>query len=137
MVGNPSSIERVLLYDAGCGFCRRWRDWARRHGAESAISFRDCASERELRAHARISDANCSDAAFLIELIDRRVHAVHRAAGAINAVLMRLPGTRNFHWRVLGWLYRVPGLRQLEDLGYNIIARNRHRFGATACRHQT
>jgi predicted DCC family thiol-disulfide oxidoreductase YuxK len=29
----------------------------------------------------------------------------------------------------LGWLYYVPGIRQLADAGYRLVARNRHRLG--------
>ncbi len=56
-----------------------------------------------------------------------------RAAAAINGVLARLPGKRNAFFRIFAALYRVPGLRQLEELGYRIIARNRHRLGAASC----
>ena len=41
-----------LLYDADCGFCQRWCDWARRRGAERVIAFVPCQSAVELRQQA-------------------------------------------------------------------------------------
>jgi len=47
--------------------------------------------------------------------------AVKGGAAAINEALGSVP------WlRPISWLYRVPGLRQLEDLIYRWVARNRH-----------
>jgi len=34
-------------------------------------------------------------------------------------------------WRNLAWLYRVPGLKQVCQLGYAWIAKNRKRLGKT------
>jgi len=33
----------------------------------------------------------------------------------------------------LGWLYAVPGVRQLLDAGYALVARNRFRLPGEAC----
>ena len=133
MPAGESVRMRILLYDADCGFCRRWCDWARRRGADSVVTFQSCVEERSLRALAGILEDDCAHAAFLVEVESGRVMASHRAAAAINAILSGLPGPRNVFWRILGRLYRVPGLKQIEDWGYDVIARNRHRLGGTSC----
>ena len=128
-------IERILLYDADCSFCQRWCAWAQRRGAEIAIRFEPCQPAIDLRQRAGISDAECGHAAFLVDIDgDGRVSRTHRAAAAINGVLARLPGLGNLPYRALSLLYHVPGLRQLEEWAYRLIARNRHRLGAGTCR---
>jgi predicted DCC family thiol-disulfide oxidoreductase YuxK len=128
-------VHRVLLFDADCGFCQRWCDWARRRGAERAIRFEPCQPAVELRQRAGISEVDCGHAAFLVECgPSGDVLRTHRAAGAINGVLARLPGARNLIWRWLSALYRVPGLNLLEEWGYRVIARNRHRLAGGSCR---
>lgn len=77
---------------------------------------------------------DCGHSAFLIECDSDRVIAVHRAAAAINGVLHRLPGSRNIFWRGIGSLYRFPGIKQIEELGYRVIARLRHRLGSGSCK---
>ena len=52
-----------------------------------------------------------------------------RAAAAINAALSAM----HPFYRLATWLYRVPGVRQLEDWAYRWIAANRYRLpGSTA-----
>lgn len=46
----------------------------------------------------------------------------HRGAAAINRALAEVPGA----WPRIAALYRAPGLRQLEDGGYAVVARTRH-----------
>lgn len=133
MPSEDTTTTRILLYDADCGFCQRWCDWAKNRGAEAVVSFRSCLEEEPLRSQTGISETDCAHAAYLLELDADRVIASHRAAAAINNVLVRLPGSRNIFWRFLGRLYSVPGLKQLEDWAYKIIARNRHRLGKTSC----
>ena len=41
-----------------------------------------------------------------------------QVTAAVNYALRALPGFRHLGWRLLGYLYYMPGLRQLEDLGY-------------------
>jgi predicted DCC family thiol-disulfide oxidoreductase YuxK len=134
MAEHTPSLQRVLLFDGDCGFCQQWCDWARRRGAEPSVSFRPCVEERRLREQASISDADCGHAAYLVEVRGDTVVNTHRAAAALSVVLRQLPGPRNVLWRIVGRLYRVPGLKQIEDWAYGVVARNRHRLGTTSCR---
>ena len=36
-------------------------------------------------------------------------------------------------WNLFTGVYRIPGLKQLFRAGYDLIARNRHRFGRVEC----
>ena len=59
--------------------------------------------------------------------VDRSVWAVEsggrrfEAAGAVNRVLGELGGG----WRALGWLYRLPVIKQVEDAYYRRVAGRR------------
>lgn len=129
------NITRFLLYDADCGFCQRWCEWAKRRGAEPVIRFEPCHPAVDLRRLAGISELDCGHSAFLVEVAgDGRVIRTRRAAGAINGVMAQLPGVRNLFYRAASILYVVPGLRQIEDAGYRWVARNRHRLGGKSCR---
>jgi predicted DCC family thiol-disulfide oxidoreductase YuxK len=134
MAEHTPDLERVLLFDGDCGFCRRWCDWARRRGAEAAVKFRPCLGEQQIREQACITDVDCGHAAFLVELTDGKVRRTYRAAAAVSTVLTQLPGPRNFIWRLVGRFYWVPGLKQFEDWAYGVIARNRHRLGSNSCK---
>lgn len=130
------TIRHRLLYDGDCGFCRRWCDWAKRRGAEAAVEFLPCQLADKLRRLAGIADGECVKSAFLIEsAADGQIVSVRKAAAAINGVLAQLPGRGNAFWRLLSRLYRVPAIKQLEEIGYRVIARIRGRLGSGApCR---
>lgn len=126
-------LARVLLYDGGCGFCKRWCDWSQRRTG-SAVAYQPCQEAVEVRGRAGIPDAACLHAAFfLVSDGLGRVVRVERGAGAINAVLERFPGRSRAPWRLAAMAYHLEGMRQVEDLGYSWVARNRHRLGDDAC----
>lgn len=131
--GPPQDrVTTALLYDGLCGFCKRWCDWAARRTGQ-AVSFQTCQESEELRQLASIPDAACLHAAHFVE-VDAEGRMRHeRGAGAINAVLERFQGRRRAPWRLLGRVYRCNGIRQAQDLGYRLVAANRHRFGDDAC----
>lgn len=132
---TPQAGTRVwLLYDGDCALCQRWSDWAQRRGACETITFMPCQSATELRSRADITDDQCTRYAILIEEAFDSTLTVRRAAEAVNAVLARLPGPRNFLWRALGKFYRVPGIRHVQDLCYPIAAAFRHRFSHGRCK---
>ncbi len=132
---TPQAGTRVwLLYDGDCALCQRWCDWAQRRGAGESITFTPCQSATELRSRADITDDECARFAILIEEAADSTLTVRRAAEAVNAVLAILPGRRNFLWRAWGKLYRVPGIRQVQDVCYPIVAALRHRFSHGRCK---
>lgn len=62
----------------------------------------------------------CMDAAWYVDAAGRPF----RGAAAINAALGALGGV----FALAPILYRVPGLKQIEDAVYAWVARNRHRM---------
>lgn len=73
-----------------------------------------------LLARVGLTEQQCTEAAWFVDAEGR----LHRGAAAMNAALEALGGG----YRLAAFAYRVPGLRQFEDLGYAWIARNRHRL---------
>jgi len=55
---------------------------------------------------------------------------VTRGAAAVAAVLRECRGA----WPLLAMLMRLPVIRNIAELGYQLVARNRHRLpGPAAC----
>ena len=106
----------TLLYDGECEFCERLARWVERRDSRGRISVRPN-QEPGLIEKVGLTRAE----------VDRSVWAVEsgglkfEAAGAVNHVLRELGGG----WAVVGTLYRLPGIRQVEDRYYRRVARRR------------
>lgn len=110
----------VLLYDGECAFCRRWVGRLRRLDREDRIALVP-AAERARVPGLWALDPEALDRAMHLVLPDGRVLAGARAAPVILGLL---PG-----WRMLAWVFRVPGVQWGADTVYDWVAKRRHRFG--------
>ncbi len=113
----------VLVYDGRCRFCiRQVRRLERRLGGRVRLeSFRDPAV---IERHPGLTAAACEQGMQLV-LPDGRILSGARA----GAELLRLRPLL----APLGWLYYVPGVRQLADALYAVVVRNRFRLGGDVC----
>lgn len=110
----------VLLFDGSCSLCRRASERLVRLAAPNTIqrlSFRD---PGVLDRFPQISAAACEQAMQLVLDDGRVISGAHAAFAAL--------ATR-WYLRPALWLYLIPGIRQLTDALYRLIARNRHRLG--------
>jgi predicted DCC family thiol-disulfide oxidoreductase YuxK len=73
-----------------------------------------------LLARAGLTAAQAIEAAWFVDCAGRQ----HRGAAAINAALAEIGGV----FKPIAALYRLPGLRQLEDAIYRWVAENRYRL---------
>lgn len=116
---TPASSRWLLLYDGDCRLCVGGSDRLvslARPGLIELVNLRDRAA---LARHPAIPpDVDFS--ALRLVTPDGRMTS---GAEAIALVL----GTRRW-WRLITWLYWVPGLRQLTDATYRWVARNRFRI---------
>lgn len=82
-----------------------------------------------------LSAADCQRAAYVVDERGGDSPKVYRGAAAVNYALRTLPGHRHIGWRLAGALYYLPVMRQIEDVAYAVIARNRHRLsrGGPVC----
>ena len=113
----------VLIYDGRCRFCvreaARLERWVR--GAVQLESFRD---PGVIERYPGLSEAQCERAVQLVEP-DGRV----RSGGEAVARTLRL----NPLLAPLTWVYYLPFLRSVFDLGYRLVARNRFRLHGEVC----
>ncbi|MCP3167070.1 thiol-disulfide oxidoreductase DCC family protein [Myxococcus qinghaiensis] len=113
----------VILYDGHCRICSgAAREFQRMLGGRGTQlrSFRD---EGVLEAFPGISAERCENAMQLVQADGR----VLEGAEAIVRALGRHPLGR------LLYVYYVPGLRQLSDVLYRVLARYRFKIAGRAC----
>jgi len=128
-MGNPTSLwttppgHAVLLYDGHCRVCggaaREFRKWV----GGTGLQLRSFREDGALAAFPGLTLARCEEAMQLV-LADGRV--VQGAEAIVRALGGHPLG------RLLS-LYYVPGLRQLADVLYGVVARHRFRVAGRAC----
>lgn len=118
----------ALIYDGDCGFCQASVRWLERRGAARVLAMHAFQTAPPEMALAGLAAADCREVVFVVDQSPApRRPKVYRAAAAAFA-LRALPAFSRAGWRLLGWLYYLPGLRQVVDAGYAWVARNRHRL---------
>ncbi|HEX2360803.1 MAG TPA: DUF393 domain-containing protein [Jiangellaceae bacterium] len=119
-----SPIRPVLVYDGDCAFCT------------SCVKFVD----RWVPTTAEVAPWQFADLLELGVTADRAerellwVHASGRVDGGADAVAALLVDSGGA-WRLLGRLMLVPPVSWIADVGYRLVAANRHRLpgGTPAC----
>ena len=107
MEPNHPPDRVVLIFDGSCGFCTRSARWVRaidRHRRVTALPFQQPGVPE---AHG-LTVADCEAAAW---------------AAALMLALSVALGSR------IPWvIYQLPVLQQVQDAGYALVARYRHRL---------
>jgi len=118
-VRSPASARYAILYDGHCRFCTagagKLASWMRR-GSVELVDFQQPGA---LARFPGLSYEACMERMYLVAPDGR----VFGGAEAVARAVATLP--------VVGWvafLYHVPGLRQLLDRLYRLIAANRYRI---------
>jgi len=113
----------TLLYDGDCRFCVRSARAIERRFGTARVALRNFQQPGVLAAYPAVTH----------EAAMRRMHAVMpdgRVFAGAEAFARILMSARLIGW--LGWVYYVPGLRQVADLGYWVIAKARYRLRGKA-----
>jgi predicted DCC family thiol-disulfide oxidoreductase YuxK len=114
-------MSGVLFFDGGCGMCTRSVYFIKRldrAGTVQIVPFQQSGSEERLG----LDPARMYTSSWWLA----DTGEVHGGAAGINAALSAALGTR------LPWLiYRIPGVRQLQNAAYRWIAGHRYRFPGT------
>jgi len=120
-----ADLRPVLIYDGDCRFCVEQVSRLERlvNGAVRMQSFRD---PGVLKRHPELTRAQCERAIQLVEPGGRS----HSGAEAIATTLGLRPVLAP-----LAWLYYLPGIRQIADWGYRLVARNRFDSDRDICIH--
>ena len=114
------SQSYLLVFDGECDMCRRSVDWIRRrdaHGVIEALPYQDPSVVEQFPEIPRRAFERA------IQLV-RPEGARLEGARAVEEILRLIPRTRP-----MAPFFRVPGVRWLAQRIYQIVARNRRRFG--------
>jgi len=121
------AAQPVLIYDGRCRFCvreaHRLQGWV--HGRVRLESFRD---PGVIERNPGLTLAQCEQALQLVDS-DGRI----RSGAEAVACALRL----NPRIAPLTWIYYVPLLRPVFDIGYRLVARNRFRLRGEVCAEDT
>lgn len=113
----------TLLYDGDCGFCSSSARLAGRLAPRVAVlPYQEC----DLTAYSLTAE-QCASALRWVG-----AGGPESGAGAVGRLLL----AAGRGWRLLGRLLLAPGVRQLADVAYRVVAANRYRLpgGTPACR---
>jgi len=115
----------VLIYDGHCRFCVQHVSWLERlvNGAVRLQSYHD---PGVFMRYPGLTPSQCERALQFVESDGR----IYGGAEAIAATLLLRPALA-----VVGWLYYVPGIRQVADWSYHLVARNRFDWPDDVCLH--
>lgn len=117
-----SALPRItLLFDGGCGFCRRSLAVLRRFDPYGRIETIDANDSAAVRARfPSLPDLDLDRAMFAIDARGR----IFRGFDAFRAALWSCPLLAP-----LAWTWYVPGVRSIGSRLYDWIARHRRDFG--------
>jgi len=116
----PGGSRLIALYDGQCRICTREAKRLARLARKETVETRSFQDEGALDAFPGITH----------EAAMKRIHVVSPdgrvfpGAEGVARLATRIPIVG-----ALAWLYYVPGLRQLAELGYRLVAKYRYRFG--------
>jgi predicted DCC family thiol-disulfide oxidoreductase YuxK len=109
----------TVLYDGDCRFCTRSARGIQRRFGRARVALANFQEPGALEAYPRVTHEAAMKKMHVV-LADGRVFA---GAEAFARVLASVPFVG---W--LAYLYYVPGLRQLADLAYSLVAKHRYRL---------
>jgi predicted DCC family thiol-disulfide oxidoreductase YuxK len=115
-------VRSWILYDGGCGFCRRWVPFWGPTLARRGIGIAPLQADWVRHRLGLSEEEALSD-----------IRLLHETGGAIRGADVYRYVMRRIGWaRPLGWLAGLPLLRTIFDAAYRSFARHRHRF-SKAC----
>jgi predicted DCC family thiol-disulfide oxidoreductase YuxK len=116
IAGLPESL--TIIFDGHCGMCTRTISWIAARDRAGRLTPVPCQA-REGVERFGLSRRECEASVWVVTPDGSRIPA-GQAVVLVLAVLWQRP------WLVT--LGRLPGVRQLLDTGYRLVARNRGRF---------
>lgn len=108
----------TLLYDADCGFCQSIVNWISRQERGSKIHAMPC--QFAVSSHAfPVTESDCRNSIHVFDL----AHTQSIKAEAVATVLAIL-----WDSKAPLRIARLPGMKQVLDIVYILVAANRHRI---------
>lgn len=116
--GSPAPTGPLVLYDGGCGFCRRSVATARGRWFRARIEAQPY-QEADLVVH-NLDVENCAKALHCVDTDG----AISVGGQAVATILRH----SRFPWPIVGRVMTWPGARWVADRLYFLVADNRHRL---------
>ena len=115
--GRGGGQTLTVLYDGNCGFCTRQARLAQRVVGARRVRLVSTAAPGTLAQFAGLTQGATSRQLHVQDASGRR----WGGAAAVARLVRALPIVG-----ALGWLYYLPGIRQVADLVYGWFSRNRY-----------
>ena len=112
---TTAAEHATVIFDGACGFCRKQVKDMQALDSEQQLQF---LPRQSADAESRFPQIKSNKLGEGILLIDQQGN-VYKAADAIDQIFHRLPSRRWFCF-----LYRLPVIKQIIQLGYKFIAAN-------------
>lgn len=139
LLGKPdTTVVRTVLYDADCGFCQHSMMRFKRLGADAAMTFVPSVQAEALIAKTTLTEDDLGKGvAMIVQDAEGNILTLRYGADCVNGILRLLPGFLLLPLRILGSLYLLPVIKQVENWGYQHVSDNRHHIsrlmGYKAC----
>jgi len=114
-------VNGTLIFDGKCGMCTRSRDLVvrmDRHGRVAAVPLQRPGTAEWLG----VTPQALAESAWWLDASGE----LYRGAEAVNATLSAAIGSR-----LPLMVYRLPGIRQIQDAVYRWVSTHRHRLPGT------
>jgi predicted DCC family thiol-disulfide oxidoreductase YuxK len=121
MSSSTSTLKPTVIYDGECRFCIQRVKELQNRDSQRLFDYLPRQDAQAEERFPQISGIKLDDGILLVKPGDTNVYV---AADAIYQIFHELPGFKS-----VAWLYLVPGLRQIFQLGYKLVAMNRRRLG--------
>ena len=118
-------MKHLVFYDGTCGLCDNIVIWLLKHDQRKQFAFAPLVGPTAKTFLAHLPTE--ADSLILIENYTTQEKKISLYGKAAFRILWLL-GSK---WKLLGWLYFLPGF--LYNWGYRLIASNRHRFFPKQC----
>lgn len=123
---TQASGRHLVLWDGACGMCRRYAEWGTRRDRAGRLRFVPYQEAPSPPMTPALADA-----------CERSIHVIRSDGGMLRGgrAILFVWSELGIRWpqRLFGW----PPMIWLVELGYLIVARNRHVFSRLLFRPQT
>jgi predicted DCC family thiol-disulfide oxidoreductase YuxK len=109
----------TVLYDGDCRFCTRSARQIEKRFGRPNVSLRNFQEPGALDPYPGVTHDACMEKLHMVTSAGR----VFAGAEAFARLVATVPVLG-----LLAWLYYVPGLRQVADFTYSVVARHRYRL---------
>lgn len=121
---SPEVMERrpfTVIWDGECGFCGRCMNLLQRMDRNRRFVYLTCQSPERASRFPQVARAQCLEALQLVAPDG----SLRGGPDAVQAICGMLP----WPWKLVPWIYRIPGVPPLAGRAYKWVAAHRVLLG--------